>query len=88
MTLSVRRSQDIDKKERLRSQQQNMPSWGGVSDDEDTGHFCSTSTEFEERIPDETFIADLERSIESSPTSPAEEAIGQRAGCLKETERR
>lgn len=55
------------KKKRLRSQQQNIPSWGGVSDDEDSGHFLPPGTEFEERIPDETFIADLERSIEDFP---------------------
>lgn len=55
------------KKKRLRSQQQDMPSWGGVSDDEDIEHFIPPSSVSEERTSDEIFIADLERSIEELP---------------------
>ena len=55
------------KKKRLRSQRQDIPSWGGISDDEDTGVSVQPGTYLEERIFNETIINDLERSIEELP---------------------
>lgn len=55
------------KKKRLRSQRQDGPSWGGVSDDEDTPHYIPPSTEYEGRISDDNLIANLESSIEELP---------------------
>lgn len=57
------------KKKRLRSQPQDIPSWGGVSDDEDTRRFIPLGTDLEEQIPDETIITDLERRIEELPST-------------------
>jgi len=76
MSMSSGLSDDEDdltasaRKKRRRTQEHKVPSWGGVSDDEDMGDFIPVGTDTGERVPDHTSINDLERNInELPPTS-------------------
>ena len=55
------------KKKRLRSYEQDVPFWGGVSDDEDMGDLTPAYTELGERESSENMITDLERIIKELP---------------------